>query len=191
METCQEVSQMLLDGGIVSQKELDYALRIRKKLNPPRTVSSILVELGTITDDQLRDTIRSNRTTMQIGTLLLVLDLISEQDLQTAIALQKDKPGLKLGKILVDNHFISEDQLLSVLSVQLDIPFLNLDNLPVDKKLTTKVKASWLQQHMCFPIRGTDGSLQMAFADPLQEFPLDEAESFFGQKPESVKIFFS
>ena len=62
---------------------------------------------------------------IRIGDLLIANKIISQEQLNTALADQK-KSGRKLGRVLIDNGFISEEQLLTFLSQQLNIPYIDL-----------------------------------------------------------------
>ena len=60
------------------------------------------------------------RQKIRIGDLLVQNRVISEAQLEAALAEQK-KSGRKLGRVLVDLGLVDEDQLLKFLSKQLDI----------------------------------------------------------------------
>ena len=62
---------------------------------------------------------------IRIGDLLVQNDVITEEQLQTALVNQRET-GLKLGRSLIELGFIEEDEFLSFLSKQLQIPFVDL-----------------------------------------------------------------
>ena len=59
---------------------------------------------------------------IRIGDLLVQNDVITEQQLMTALREQKNT-GRKLGRTLIDLGYVEEDNLLNILSRQLDVPF--------------------------------------------------------------------
>ncbi|MBE0567750.1 MAG: Flp pilus assembly complex ATPase component TadA [Krumholzibacteria bacterium] len=183
VEAALEIAGMLVDAGHLTREQLEYALRVREKLGNRRPLVSILQELELIDERKLRDTLRANRLTIRIGTLLLELGVLSETDLQAAIGMQQES-GKKLGEVLVENHFLTEDELLNVLSVQLGFPYLETDKLPRDKRLLAKVRPAWLEQNGCFPVRAEDGSLLLALVDPLNTKALAEAARLLGETPQ-------
>ncbi|RKZ92825.1 MAG: MSHA biogenesis protein MshE, partial [Gammaproteobacteria bacterium] len=67
----------------------------------------------------------SSRKRIRIGDLLVQHKLISEGQLNAALADQKTS-GRKLGQVLIDNAYITEEQFLDFLSQQLDIPYIDL-----------------------------------------------------------------
>ncbi|MEK7734461.1 MAG: hypothetical protein AAB329_03360, partial [Pseudomonadota bacterium] len=58
---------------------------------------------------------------IRIGDLLIAHKVISQEQLNAALAEQK-KSGRKLGRVLIENGFLSEDQMLNFLAQQLNIP---------------------------------------------------------------------
>ena len=101
-----------------------------------------------------------------LGQLLVERGLLPADDLEKALALQKERPD-RLGKILVDLGFVSQQTLYSVLSEQLGIPRVDpeeLGEIPVE---ASKVTPSFLRQFLLYPFRAEDGRVFVAMADPL------------------------
>ncbi|MBT3506198.1 MAG: MSHA biogenesis protein MshE, partial [Piscirickettsiaceae bacterium] len=67
---------------------------------------------------------------IRIGNLLIENKLISEQQLEVALAEQK-KTRRKLGKTLVDLGYIEETMLLKLISEQLGIEYISLKQYPI------------------------------------------------------------
>ena len=66
---------------------------------------------------------------IRIGDLLVKNQIITEEQLQAALADQK-KTGRQLGRTLISLNFIKETALLNFLSQQLNIPFLDISQYP-------------------------------------------------------------
>jgi hypothetical protein len=62
---------------------------------------------------------------MRLGELLIERQQITQEDLDRALELQKER-GEKLGKILVDLGFIAARDVLAALSDQLGIPLVTI-----------------------------------------------------------------
>ena len=73
------------------------------------------------------------RLKMRLGDLLVHENIISEQQLQQALA-QQQKTGRKLGSSLIDMQFLTEDQLLQFLSQQLKVDLLDISSQQIDPK---------------------------------------------------------
>ena len=83
-------------------------------------------------------------TATMIGALLLQRGLITQQDLDKALAFQRQFKG-RLGSILVRMGALSEDALLPVLSEQLGLPLLSGDQLPSQAgEIANAIQASGL-----------------------------------------------
>ncbi|WP_217524976.1 GspE/PulE family protein [Vibrio metschnikovii] len=67
----------------------------------------------------------------RLGDLLVEEGIITEQQVQQALAAQK-QTGSKLGATLIELGFVSEQQMLSFLSQQLFIPLIDLNRAHVD-----------------------------------------------------------
>jgi MSHA biogenesis protein MshE len=62
---------------------------------------------------------------VRLGEVLMQQKLLSEEQLQQALADQK-RTGRKLGRVFVESGFVTEDQISGALARQLDIPYINL-----------------------------------------------------------------
>ncbi|EKO3901927.1 MSHA biogenesis protein MshE, partial [Vibrio metschnikovii] len=67
----------------------------------------------------------------RLGDLLVEEGIITEQQVQQALAAQK-QTGSKLGATLIELGFVTEQQMLSFLSQQLFIPLIDLNRAHVD-----------------------------------------------------------
>src|SRR5207247_10151106 len=71
--------------------------------------------------------------TKPLGQLLRERGLISEDDLENALALQQEKPD-KLGRILIDLGYVAESDVLATISDQLKVPVFGAEYpaVPID-----------------------------------------------------------
>ena len=118
-----EVVKVLLLDNILTQKQLQYALRVHAKLKTPEPILNVLKELRYVTDEQIQQTIRNHIASIRIGSLLVELGLIKPADLEASLNIQAtEKPKRKLGEVLVAHNFIDERKMIDVLSLQLGFP---------------------------------------------------------------------
>lgn len=66
----------------------------------------------------------------RIGDILIEKELITQETLEQALAIQK-QTGKRLGQVLVDEHFITDDDLTDAISERLDIAKISLENIVV------------------------------------------------------------
>ena len=171
-----EVTKLLLLDKILTQKQLQYALRIHAKLKTPEPLLVVLKELKYVNDEQIQKTVRSHLASIRIGGLLVELGLIKSGDLQAGLSIQStETPKRKLGEVLVAHHFIDERKMIEVLSMQLGFPHLDPEFAEIDRILLSRVpfQVCWTQYFI--PVRRVGNAVLVAFADPLDQRDLDKA----------------
>jgi len=104
---------------------------------------------------------------MRLGEILIERKLITGEDLDRALELQKERAGEKLGKILVDLGFIAMRDVLSALAEQLQVPLLTIDGPPPSSPETETLSVKFLRQFRAIPVSLLDHTLTLAMADPL------------------------
>src|SRR5579863_8443286 len=103
---------------------------------------------------------------MRLGEILIERKLISEEDLERALELQKER-GDKIGKTLVDMGFIAMRDVLAALSEQLQVPLVSIESPPVVSPETETLSPRFLRQFRCLPMSREDHTITLAMADPL------------------------
>ena len=110
---------------------------------------------------------------IRIGDLLIEHKIISQQQLNTALAEQK-KSGRKLGRVLIENGFISEEQLLNFLSQQLNIPYIDLKRYPFKPEIVRLIPEAHARRFRVMALADDANGLLMGMADPTDIFAYDE-----------------
>ena len=103
---------------------------------------------------------------MRLGEILIQRKLITEEDLERALELQKER-GDKIGKTLVDMGFIAMRDVLSALSEQLEVPLVSIEAPPFVSPETETLSPRFLRQFRCLPLSREDHTITLAMADPL------------------------
>lgn len=103
---------------------------------------------------------------MRLGEMLIGRGLISEDELNQALELQKERRD-KLGKILIDLGYVAQREVLSALSEQLSVRVVTLEGPPPVSPETERLSARFLRQFRCIPTGFDDTTLALAMADPL------------------------
>src|SRR5580698_2084538 len=103
---------------------------------------------------------------MRLGEILIGRKLISQEDLERALELQKER-GDKIGKTLVDMGFIAMSDVLAALSEQLEVPLVAIDAPPYVSAETEALSPRFLRQFHCLPLSREDHTITLAMADPL------------------------
>lgn len=109
----------------------------------------------------------------RIGDLLLETGMITNEQLQEAIAEQK-KTGKRLGEVLVSKGIINDEDILGALEFQLGIPHMDLEQYTIDFNIASKVPESIARRYTAIAVGVDDNKLKVAMKDPLNMFALDD-----------------
>src|SRR5271170_236606 len=122
---------------------------------------------------------------MRLGEILIERKLITAEDLERALELQKER-GDKIGKTLVDMGFIAMRDVLSALAEQLDVPLVTIEGPPVVSPETETLSPRFLRQFRCLPVGREDHTITLAMADPLDIETIATVKSCTGLKVNSA-----
>src|SRR5690606_18117053 len=110
---------------------------------------------------------------VRIGDLLIAHRIISQEQLETALAQQK-KSGRKLGRILIEHGFINEDQLLTFLSQQLQVPYVDLTRYHYKPEVVRRLPEAHARRFRAVVLEDGRDGLLVGMADPTDIFAYDE-----------------
>ncbi|MDP9146000.1 MAG: Flp pilus assembly complex ATPase component TadA, partial [Actinomycetota bacterium] len=122
---------------------------------------------------------------IKIGELLLKENLVSQAQLQDALAQQKAS-GAKLGRVLVTMGFVEDDDITSLLSRQYGVPSINLDHFEVDQGVVKLIPAETSRKYQVLPLSRSGATLTVAMADPTNVFAMDDIKFMTGYNVEPV-----
>jgi general secretion pathway protein E len=113
---------------------------------------------------------------------------LPRERLTEALELQAAEGG-RLGEILVKMHALTEIDLLRALGIQLGIPVApDIKPEEVDVDLATMVPIAFAREHRLLALRRLDGGVQVALADPLELFALDDLRPLLGTRLDPVLV---
>lgn len=113
---------------------------------------------------------------MRLGDLLVASGTITGQQLERALALQKETKQ-RLGDVLIQNGFITEAQLIDALRVQLGVDFVDLTAISVPVELAQYVPRNIAKKYCVVPVKLVRNSLYLAMSDPLDFVAQDEVKT--------------
>ncbi len=113
--------------------------------------------------------------TKRIGEVLLERGIISQKELEKALAHQKERGGL-MGQILIQLSFITEEELALALTAQYGFPYLPLDNYEIDTSLIAIIPEQTARQYCLIPIDRIGNALTLAMADPSNVQAIEDIE---------------
>ncbi|HLG99959.1 MAG TPA: type II secretion system ATPase GspE [Bryobacteraceae bacterium] len=122
---------------------------------------------------------------MRLGEILIERKLITAEDLERALELQKER-GDKIGKTLVDMGFIAMRDVLAALAEQWDVPLVTIEGPPAVSPETEALSPRFLRQFRCLPLSREDHTVTLAMADPLDVETIAAVKNCTGLKVNSV-----
>lgn len=110
---------------------------------------------------------------IRLGDLILLQKIISQEQLDFALAQQK-RTGRKLGRVLVDSGLVTEDQISEALAKQFNIPFINLKYYNINAESIRLLPENQARRFRAIALEVRDGRLLVGMVDPTDLFAFDE-----------------
>ncbi|MBI5197099.1 MAG: type IV-A pilus assembly ATPase PilB [Nitrospirae bacterium] len=121
----------------------------------------------------------------KLGRMLVNAKLITEEQLEKTLAMQQ-KEGGRLGSLLMKLGYIREEDLLQFLSKQYSVPAVDLSHMEVDPSVIRLIPAEIVQKYMVIPVRRTGTIVTLAMVDPSNVFAIDDIKFLTGYEIEPV-----
>ncbi len=128
------------------------------------------------------------RRPMRLGEQLLGANLISADELETALQVQADK-GRRIGEVLLEMGVIGEDDLLPFIEQQVGAPAVKLREGLIDPRVVPLLPRAAAERLEALPLFRVRDTLFVALADPQDLHRLDELERATGLKVRPVFAF--
>ena len=130
------------------------------------------------------------RQQVRLGDLLISESLITQEQLEYALAQQKNSGFTKkLGEVLVEEGLISHKEMALLLSKQLKIDFVDLFGEKIDFNSLSKFSISLLTAAKAIPFKEDEDYVYIATSDPLNFDALEALERNIATKP--IKVYLS
>ena len=121
----------------------------------------------------------------QLGELLIDCKLITAQQLEEALDIQKDKGGL-LGQILVRLRYVTEEAIAQALTAQYGFPYLPLGGYEIDAEVAKIVPEHVAKQYGLVAVDRVGSILTVAMSNPLNTQAIEDVEMITHYK---VQVF--
>lgn len=117
----------------------------------------------------------------RLGDLLLSVGLITEEDLNKALDLQKGSDK-RLGDVMVSSGIITEQQLIEALELQLGVEFVDLSKTALSPELVQYVPKNIAKKNSVVPVRVEKDELYLAMSDPLNFMAIEDVKRVTSRK---------
>jgi type IV pilus assembly protein PilB len=124
---------------------------------------------------------------MQLGQLLLARGIVTAEQIDKALAEQKDKGHRKLlGELLVEMGYCTENQIASALAQGYGVPYAQVTPKICDPKVIEILPREFLEEYIVLPLFKVNNVLTIAVSEPTNVFLIDEIERISGCKVQIV-----
>jgi MSHA biogenesis protein MshE len=113
---------------------------------------------------------------IRLGELLVQQNVITEEQLATALAEQR-RTGRKLGRVLGDLGFVSEGSLHEFLAKHLQVPFVDLKQARVDREAVKLLPEPLARRYRALVLQQDSRGLLVGMADPSDLHAYDELQT--------------
>lgn len=113
---------------------------------------------------------------MRLGDLLVSTGVISDEQLEEALKLQKQTKK-RLGDVLIENGIITEKNLIEALKIQLGIEFIDLTKVTLPVELAKYVPKNVARRCCVVPVKVSADTLYLAMSDPLDFIAQEEVKT--------------
>jgi len=124
-----------------------------------KPIGEILVEMGYLTKEQVKEALRYQRT---------------------------EGKGKKLGEILIAKGFITEMEFLEGLAKQFYLPVVSFDDMHPSQEALKTIPQSMCIEYKIIPLEVNDVSLKIAISDPMNMYALDNIRFLVNKEVEVV-----
>ena len=120
----------------------------------------------------------------RLGDLLVEAGTITQDQLTQALNVQKtEKKGQRLGDVLMDLGFTDEKQIVKALCSQLKLQPVDLSNIRIPEEITKLTEEAVLRKHNLIPFQFHEKNpnvIKVAMSDPLDIRAMDDISIITG-----------
>ena len=123
---------------------------------------------------------------IRLGDVLIDFGYITQDQLQAALAYQKEHKNLRVGQALQELGYVNERQVLEALAQRLQLRLIDFAQINVDISAVEKVPRELAQKYDMLPIAINGRSLVIAANDPLNYYAIEDIRQLTSMEPEIV-----
>jgi type IV pilus assembly protein PilB len=175
MEKKNRLGDILLSWNLISQRDLESALREQKEKGG--FLGQIFINKGLVSSSDISRALQllslSIKEKNELGQMLVLDKLITEEQLKTALEREKTTKQ-SLEDALVDLGLLTSSQAAQAFSRYLGFPFISLSDYEVKAEILQLLPENIIRNYQIIPVKLEQDTLYVAMADPLNLIAVDE-----------------
>lgn len=120
------------------------------------------------------------KTNLRIGEILTERGYVNAQQMEEALAYQKEHRDKRVGQILIELQFVTEQQVLEALASRLELEIVDVASQQVDLEAVAMVDRELAEKNLFLPLSVKNGTMVLVTNDPLNYFALEEVRQQTG-----------
>jgi hypothetical protein len=110
-----------------------------------------------------------------LGELLIERKVISKEDFEKALEIQRERGGL-IGEIIVELGLAKEESIAQAITAQYGFPYLPLANYEIDSPILKIIPENVCLQYCLMPVDKIGNNLTLAMSNPLNKEAIEDIE---------------
>jgi type IV pilus assembly protein PilB len=162
------LGDLLVEEGAITPEQLKTARARQKVARPPKRLKQVLIEDRMTSEQRIREIVKERASSYRIGDLLVILDLITAEQLAECVAAQEARPNVRIGQIVLEKQFANEREILTALSYQFGTPYIEPNIKLVDPDLMRRMSVAYLKRIEAVPVCSDGKVATIVTPDPLR-----------------------
>ena len=119
---------------------------------------------------------------IRIGDVLQELGYATDEQIQQALAYQKENKGVRMGDALIKLGFITEKQMLKALADRLNYKMINISDITVDVAAVARVPKALAEQYCMMGYAEDDTTYSLLVNDPMNFYGIEDIRQIVGKE---------
>ncbi|MFC1845181.1 GspE/PulE family protein [Thermodesulfobacteriota bacterium] len=174
---------ILEEQGMVSRETLQEVIQDYNNIKKKR-IGETIAQRHNLDQEKIENIIRKMQkagkipSTARVGDILIASKLVTQEQLEDAVAQQVKEKNKKIGALLIEQNHITADQLLSALAIKFQLDFINLDDMEPTNEALNAMPLELVRQMKIMPIEDRGDFLLVATSNPAEHAELGDTLRF-------------
>lgn len=111
---------------------------------------------------------------VRLGEVLINAGVITQEQLESALAYQKDHRDLRIGQVLLQQGYATQRQVLEALATRLNLQVVDLSQITADVNAVEKIPQELAIKYQMLAIKQSGNALTVVVNDPLNYYAIED-----------------